>query len=153
MLLVLFTNYSDNCYRNSRTTFQKQYQYTCICWQSIIAQQKVPHTELHTHLYMFRAICKFTQFWNALHQLEIAKLQTDFEMGIQFRNCAAQFRNFGIDGGETVCINDECRRHEHRLSGQHFEAFCCCSPVLVATGNSVWCHYIIVTVFTSKCSS
>ena len=41
----------------------------------------------------------FVQFVNlrnfeiAPHRLEIFKLQAFFEMGIQFRNCVAQFRN------------------------------------------------------------
>ena len=65
---------------------------------------------------MYTCICS-TQFANghnfeiSLRKLEISKLQTNFEREIPFRNFAAQFRNFGIDGGETVCTEPISKLH------------------------------------------
>ena len=68
------------------------------------------HTFVIHTMYMFRAICKFTQFRNCPAQIRnceignqfrnwkpISKLETNFEIGIQFRNCARTYsRNFEI---------------------------------------------------------
>ena len=74
-------------------------------WHQIISRL-VSYSPKH---YTLTCICsaQFAQFKIALRKLEIAKLLTNFEKGIQFRNCPVQFQNFGIDGGEVVCTDDE----------------------------------------------
>ena len=62
-------------------------------------------------MYMFCQFANLHNFEIALCKLEISKLQTNFERRIWFRNCAVQFRNFGIDGGETACTESIMKLH------------------------------------------
>ena len=69
---------------------------------------------VHTQC-MLCAICKLYAV-SKLH----CKLQTNFETGIWFQNCAVQMQNFSMNRGEITCIDDECRKHKHRLSATAF---------------------------------
>ena len=80
-------------------------------------------------MYMFCAICKFTQLRNCAAQIRNPKLQTNFGRGIRFRNCVAQFGNFGIEGGETCVPMTSAGDANINYLWQHSGAFCkeCCA--------------------------
>ena len=63
-------------------------------------------------------------FETTQRKLGIAKLQTNFERGIQFRNRAPQFRNFGIDAGETRVQMMSAGDTKINYQRHCFEAFC-----------------------------
>ena len=54
-----------------------------------------PPIQKKIYIYIYICSAQFANLRNfeiALHKLEIAKLQTNFETGIQFRNCVALLR-------------------------------------------------------------